>query len=65
VKIKVEEKIEAYMVGESVSGGVAARAASFSEAIGVERVKCDVNTAILSPVLLFFIYRKSAYSYKL
>jgi len=51
-----EEKIEAYMVGESASGGVAARAASFSEAIEVEGVKCDVSTVILSLVLLFFIY---------
>lgn len=53
------------MVGESESEGVAARAASFSEAIEVEGVKCDVNTTSLSFVLLFLIYKISAYSDKL
>lgn len=52
------------MVEASGSGGVAARAASFSEAMeDEEEVKCDANTATLfSPVLLFVIHI-SAYSF--
>lgn len=43
---------EAYMVGASASEGVAARAASFSEAMGLKLVKCDANAQILSLILL-------------
>jgi len=41
------------MVGASASDGMAARAASFSEAMALELVKCDAKTLILSLILLF------------
>lgn len=46
------ETLKTYMVGASASEGVAARAASFSEAMGLELVKCDDKTLILSLLLL-------------